>query len=148
MIEPWGKLPGHFKKKRRRKKTVLFLLASWRSFSTLYTELCGQLLCLRDFSFLLRCDVATARKFSHDLMSDELFHFRSLRGPPCFLLFFLVGFASTFLTSLNLRPMVYEASLASSVACVQRGPSLKKTTYEEEFDKPHKYRLPKCLMTM
>lgn len=41
-----------------------------------------------------------------------------------------------------------EAPLGSLMARVRRGPRLKQTTYEEEFDKPHKYRLPKHLMTM
>lgn len=96
----------------------------------------------------LRCDVATARKFNHDVMSDEVFHLRSLRGPPCFLLFFRIGFRELVSRTSDFKAGGGEAPLGSLVARVRRGPRLKQTTYEEEFDKPHKYRLPKHLMTM
>lgn len=126
VIKPWGKLPGHFKKKTL---SCFFWHPEWVSLlMRLYTELRGQPLCF-------------------NVMSEELFHLRSRRVSPRFLLFFHVGFWEH-VSSLDFKAEGIEASLGSLVARVRRGPRLKLTTYEEEFHKPYKYRLPKRPMTM
>lgn len=111
VIEPWGKLEFVRVFFKKRNRVVSFgILKEFLSGCVSNTEICGQPLgpctaCVIFFFFFSHRDVATARKFNHDVMSDEVFHLGSLRGPPCFLPFFHVGFTSTFLARTS-RPVV------------------------------------------